>query len=289
MRLVPAVPTSRTRWTLPDPGFDKNTGGRVLGFLKDRAFGVDDDAASSADRAGGVHTHRKDLVDNGVGACQHEFVGPIRGCRLDDVDDELGAHPGQVPTDFREPCVVADRQSDPPDLRHVDGDHSVTGRGPLIWSPWKDLAVEAGQVPSGENTTAVLKTSPLVPNSQTDPGISHAPTSRAISASPAIRSLSRGSAAARRSRSHSSAGLSSVPNRWNSGYTSNAGPEICERTDRTSAAKAATVSSRPKTGRPVTDSGAAWTAATVITLTTVTSTPSSAAWCRGLASGSQPA
>ena len=63
-------------------GLVENTGGRVLGFLKDRAFGVDHDAASSADRAGGVHTHRKDLVNNGIGACQHEFLWPVRSCRL---------------------------------------------------------------------------------------------------------------------------------------------------------------------------------------------------------------
>jgi hypothetical protein len=48
------------------------------------------------------------------------------------------------------------------------------------------------------------------------------------------------------------------------GYTSSAGPAIWARTSSVSAANASRVALWPKTGSPVTGSGAAWTAATVI-------------------------
>ena len=94
-----------------------------------------------------VDADHEDLVHDGVGLGEHQFLPAVRGGGLDDVEDHLGAHPGELAGDFREPRVVADVQAHPADAGEVHGGEPVAGIVGLEWPPREDLPVVAGQLP----------------------------------------------------------------------------------------------------------------------------------------------
>ena len=111
------------------------------------ALRVHDDALALAGGAGAVDADHKDLVDDGVGLGEDQFLFAVRGGGFDDVEDHLGAHPGELAGDLGEPGVVADVQAHPADAGQVHGGELVAGVVGLERAPGEDLPVVAGELP----------------------------------------------------------------------------------------------------------------------------------------------
>ncbi len=81
---------------------------------------------------GAVHVDEVALVDRGIGARDREFEFAVDRVGHGRMDHHLRAHPGERARRLREPHVVADRDAEPPDVRHVKDHEFRAGRDALL-------------------------------------------------------------------------------------------------------------------------------------------------------------
>ena len=113
--------------------------------------------AAVAEPARAVDVEEIALVDRGVGARDRQFEVAVDGVGHGRVQDHLGAHPGQRPRRLREPHVVADRDAEPADLRHVEHHEFRAGRDALLVGQEREhLAVARDDLAAGSITGVVL-------------------------------------------------------------------------------------------------------------------------------------
>src|SRR6202049_1589684 len=101
---------------------DRHHLGPVASFVQDIARWVDDDRTPGAAVADAVHLEKVALVDRRIGTGNPQLDAAIEGVRHRRVQDHFRAERDKLPRRFRKPHVVADRDSEAPDVRHVEYD-----------------------------------------------------------------------------------------------------------------------------------------------------------------------
>ena len=105
------------------------------------AVRVDHEGAPAPGRRCSVERSDPHLVHDGVAAHDGQFLFAIARGGLDEVEDELGATPGEMPGVLGEPDVVADREADLADAGQLDDLEARPHRRRLVGAPGKNLAV----------------------------------------------------------------------------------------------------------------------------------------------------